>query len=191
MQSLHHPRMLAGLPRPRAQASLVACELEVARAEVQTIRQQQEAERGRVKKAIAEMKRKIDTWVTPCAGPFEARLGCGAAWEVASRWQLAPTWLLSPAACPCRLQKEKREAEAAGLETRGKAAEELEALRAGAAAAEQRLQAAKVPGAVALSAVAGQCWPACSRDAHAAITAADLPAHARSPSAALRTTASG
>lgn len=35
-------------------------ELEAARAEVTQIRQQQDAERARVKKAIAEMKRKID-----------------------------------------------------------------------------------------------------------------------------------
>ncbi len=43
-----------------AQAAEVTKELESARAEVQQIRSQQEAERGRVKKAIAEMKRKID-----------------------------------------------------------------------------------------------------------------------------------
>ena len=42
------------------QASLAGKELEGARAEVQSIRQQQEAERARVKKAIAEMKRKMD-----------------------------------------------------------------------------------------------------------------------------------
>lgn len=42
------------------QASQVGRELEAARAEVQNIKQQQEAERARVKKAIAEMKRKID-----------------------------------------------------------------------------------------------------------------------------------
>jgi hypothetical protein len=45
------------------QASLAGKELEGARAEVQSIRQQQEAERARVKKAIAEMKRKMDGWV--------------------------------------------------------------------------------------------------------------------------------
>lgn len=43
-----------------AQASQTERELETARAEVAQIRQQQDAERARVKKAIAEMKRKID-----------------------------------------------------------------------------------------------------------------------------------
>lgn len=43
-----------------SQASQAGRELEAARAEVQKIKQQQEAERARVKKAIAEMKRKID-----------------------------------------------------------------------------------------------------------------------------------
>ncbi len=42
------------------QASQAGRELDAARAEVQKIKQQQEAERARVKKAIAEMKRKID-----------------------------------------------------------------------------------------------------------------------------------
>jgi hypothetical protein len=38
----------------------VAKEVEAARAEAAQARQQQETERARVKKAIAEMKRKID-----------------------------------------------------------------------------------------------------------------------------------
>jgi phage shock protein A len=48
------------------QASEVAAELEASRAEVAQIRQQQEAERARVKKAISEMKRKIDGCVQRC-----------------------------------------------------------------------------------------------------------------------------
>lgn len=47
-------------PPAHLQASQVVRELEAARAELAQIRQQQEAERGRVKKAIAEMRRKID-----------------------------------------------------------------------------------------------------------------------------------
>ena len=54
----------ASTPPPRSrlvrQASQAARELEAARGEVAQIRQQQEAERGRVKKAIAEMRRKMD-----------------------------------------------------------------------------------------------------------------------------------
>jgi len=42
------------------QASQASKELQSAREEVQKIKHQQEAERARVKKAIAEMKRKID-----------------------------------------------------------------------------------------------------------------------------------
>ena len=61
-----------------AQASQVAKDLEAAQAEVAQIRQQQEAERGRVKKAIAEMKRKIDGWVWWEGGCKCKRMGATA-----------------------------------------------------------------------------------------------------------------
>lgn len=44
----------------------------------------------------------------------------------------------------CRLQKDKQAAELASAESRGKAAAELDQLRQEAAAAEQRVQTAKV-----------------------------------------------
>lgn len=59
--------------------------------------------------------------------------------------QVWPKLAISTVLCtPCRLQKEKQDAEAAREESAGKAAADLEALRAEAAAAEQRLQAAQV-----------------------------------------------
>ncbi len=59
--------------------------------------------------------------------------------------QVGPKLAISTVLCtPCRLQKEKQDAEAAREESAGKAAADLEALRAEAAAAEQRLQAAQV-----------------------------------------------
>lgn len=52
--------------------------------------------------------------------------------------------LIDVNASPCRLQKEKQEAELASAESRGKAAAEVEALQQEVAAAEQRVQAAQV-----------------------------------------------
>ena len=50
-----HTAWVAGV-----QAALLDKELEAARAEVGQIRKEQEAERARVKKAMVEMKRKMD-----------------------------------------------------------------------------------------------------------------------------------
>lgn len=60
------PPLVVVLPPPLPQASQVERELAAARAEVGQIRQHQEAERARVKKAIAEMKRKLDGWAGAC-----------------------------------------------------------------------------------------------------------------------------
>ena len=130
---------------------------------MQSIRQQREAERARVKKAIAEMKRKMDGWVP--APPLLYPLCCALMYLCLAllpsqlvqvcRRQLQPhSWLSGARAwrawCSIcsfparRLQREKQAAEVAAAESRGKAAAELEALRQEAAAAEQRLQAAKV-----------------------------------------------
>lgn len=127
---------------------------------MQSIRQRQEAERARVKKAIAEMKRKMDGWVP--APPLLYTLCCALMYLCLAlllsqlvqvcRRQLQPHSWLSGARAWCsicsfpahRLQREKQAAEVAAAESRGKAAAELEALRQEAAAAEQRLQAAKV-----------------------------------------------
>ena len=130
-------------------------ELEAARAEVAQIRKEQDSERARVKKAMMEMRRKMDGCVERGSG--KRRSGHAGAVIGGFVIRVQRCTARPPLTCPVpllrcvprhRMQRAQKEAEEAAAEARGKAATEVATAKSGGGV-RLRVSAQAAGGAVA------------------------------------------